>query len=110
MNGNLGLALLISVPILLLLVLSFVRFQRVPTMSNAFPALGAACLSVMVLTHIAEALRLFPAMGFGQRHSLGHYLDLASTYLGIAFLVAASLCPLLKLDSVLRVTGGSTRF
>jgi hypothetical protein len=96
MNGNLGLALVIGVPILLLFVLSFVRWTRMPTVSGAFPVLGAACLLAMVLTHVAEALRLFPAMGFGQRHSAGHYLDLISTYLGIAFLVAASLCPLLK--------------
>jgi hypothetical protein len=58
--------------------------------------LGAASLLVMDLTHVAEGLNLFPAMGWGQRYSPGHYLDLLSVYVGIAFLVAASLCPLLR--------------
>jgi hypothetical protein len=53
----------------------------------------------MVFTHIAEALRLFPGMGWGLRHSAGHYVDLLSTWFGIAFLVAASLCPLLRRTS-----------
>jgi hypothetical protein len=96
MNATLGLAVVIGTPILMLLVLSFRRFARTPTASGALPLLGAACLLVMVLTHLSEALHLFPAMGWGQRHSPGHYLDWVSTALGIAFLVAASLCPLLR--------------
>jgi hypothetical protein len=89
-------ALIIGVPILLLFVLATRRFISRPTVSGAFLVLGAASLSVMVLTHIAEGLRLFPGMGWGRRHSPGHYLDLLSVYAGIAFLVAASLCPLLR--------------
>jgi uncharacterized membrane protein len=100
MNATLGVSLIIGTPILILLVLSFLRFIHRPTVPGVFPALGAACLFVMVLTHIAEALRVFPAMGWGQRHSPGHYLDLISTFLGIAFLVAASLCPLLKRENL----------
>ena len=65
-------------------------------MTNVFLVLGAGSLLVMVLTHVAEGLHLFPTMGWGQRHSPGHYLDLVSVYAGIAFLVAASLCPLLR--------------
>jgi hypothetical protein len=95
MNGTLVVALVIGVPIVTLLVLSLRQFLRRPSMSAAFPVLGAAGLMVMVLTHVAEALRLFPAMGWGQRHSMGHYIDWGSTFAGIAFLVAAALCPLL---------------
>ena len=96
MNATLGLALLIGTPILVLLVRSSQRFTRTPTVAAAFPVLGAGSLMVMVLTHVAEGLHLFPTMGWGQQHSAGHYLDWVSTFLGIAFLVAAALCPLLE--------------
>ena len=33
-------------------------------------------------THIGEALRLFPFMGWGRDHSIGHYIDLSSAALG----------------------------
>ncbi len=45
--------------------------------------LGAGCLIVVVLTHIFEALHLFPFMQWGSPHSFGHYLDLTSAILGL---------------------------
>jgi branched-subunit amino acid transport protein len=39
---------------------------------------GFGCLAVVVLTHIAEKLNLFPVMGWGLPDSPGHYLDLVS--------------------------------
>ena len=87
---------MIGVPILLLFILGGRVFLRKPTLSGGFLTVGAASLLVMVFTHLAEGLRLFPSMGWGQRHSPGHYLDLLSVYGGIGFLVAASLCPLLR--------------
>jgi len=96
MNMTLIVAVVIGVPIVLLFILAARRFATTPTVTSALTVLGAASLVVMVLTHIAEALNLFPAMGWGQRHSVGHYLDLLSVYAGIAFLVAAALCPLLR--------------
>jgi hypothetical protein len=96
MNMTLTVAIVIGAPILLLVVLSGRRVASAPTVTNVFTLLGATSLLVMVLTHVAEALNLFPTMGWGQRHSVGHYLDLVSVYAGIAFLVAASLCPLLR--------------
>ena len=96
MNTTVIVAIVIGAPILLLLVLAARRVASAPTVTNVFTLLGACSLLVMVLTHIAEGLQLFPAMGWGQRHSVGHYLDLGSVYAGIAFLVAASLCPLLR--------------
>ena len=96
MTRTLLVAVVIGVPILLLCVLAVRRLATAPTWTNTFTVLGAGSLLVMVLTHIAEAFNLFPAMGWGQRHSVGHYLDLLSVYAGIAFLVAAALCPLLR--------------
>ena len=38
---------------------------------------------VVVVAHICEALRLFPSMQWGLKHSTGHYLDLFSAILGL---------------------------
>ena len=40
---------------------------------------------VVVLTHICEALDLFPWMHWGLAGSLGHYLDLSGAVLGLTF-------------------------
>jgi hypothetical protein len=40
---------------------------------------------LVILTHVAEALHLFPAMRWGAPDSLGHYLDLSSAVLGVTF-------------------------
>ena len=50
--------------------------------------LGAGCLVIVVLTHVCETFHLFPAMGWGLKHSPGHYLDLDAAALGLAFLPA----------------------
>jgi hypothetical protein len=49
--------------------------------------LGFVCLAVVVLTHVAEWLRVFPGMGWGLRSSPGHYLDFVSAVLGCALLI-----------------------
>ena len=55
---------------------------------------GSACFIVVVLTHVAEALHIFPSMGWGLPDSAGHYLDLVSAILGCALLPAGSLIAL----------------
>jgi hypothetical protein len=47
---------------------------------------GSACLIVVVLTHIAEMLDLFPSMGRGLPNSIGHYLDFVSAVLALMLL------------------------
>ena len=49
--------------------------------------LGAGCLLIVVLTHVCERFHLFPVMGWGLKHSPGHYLDLSAAILGLAFLL-----------------------
>ena len=39
---------------------------------------------IVVLTHLFETLHLFPSMNWGRPHSVGHYLDLISTVLGVS--------------------------
>jgi uncharacterized membrane protein len=65
------------------------RIRRRRTPSAWLQVAGAGCLVVVVLTHVAEAFRLFPTMGWGEPHSVGHYLDLTSAALGVTMLCAA---------------------
>jgi hypothetical protein len=43
---------------------------------------GTGLVAVVVLTHVAEALHIFPWMGWGLPNSPGHYLDLVSAIAG----------------------------
>lgn len=52
---------------------------------------SSACFVIVIVTHIAEALRLFPAMGWGEPRSIGHYVDLTSAIGGIALLALSVL-------------------
>jgi hypothetical protein len=40
--------------------------------------IGTGFVIVVILTHVAEALHIFPVMGWGLPNSPGHYLDLVS--------------------------------
>ena len=57
------------------------------TVGRIFILFGLACLLMVVLTHVAEALHIFPAMGWGLPNSVGHYLDLVSAILGVTLLL-----------------------
>lgn len=56
---------------------------RQRTISSWFQLIGAGCLMFVVLTHVAEALNLFPWMYWGLPHSIGHYADFGSAVLGL---------------------------
>jgi uncharacterized membrane protein len=71
------------VPTCVLFSGSTVLFLRGKTVWTFLQLLGAACLVVVVLTHICEALHLVPWMRWGSEHSVGHYLDIGSTVLGL---------------------------
>jgi len=75
MNGILLKALILSVPACTLFagaaVLSF-RSKSVPSLPQL---LGAGCLTVVVLTHVADALDLFSGMGWGIENSIGEAVE-----------------------------------
>jgi hypothetical protein len=83
MNAILLKGLAALVPMGLLLSGSAVLFFRSKTVWSLLQLLGAACLAVVVLTHICEALHLFPSMQWGAEHSVGHYLDFGSAVFGL---------------------------
>jgi hypothetical protein len=53
--------------------------------------LGIACFVVVALTHVFEAFAIFPALGWGQPRSIGHYIDLGSAILGLTLVTAGFL-------------------
>jgi hypothetical protein len=83
MNPMLIKALAVLVPVSLLLVYSVAVFVTRKTVSAALQIVGATCLVVVVLAHVAEALHLLPAMRWGEPDSVGHYIDLSSAVLGV---------------------------
>jgi succinate dehydrogenase/fumarate reductase cytochrome b subunit len=76
------------VPAGALLAGSIIMFSKAKTDASLLQVLGAAGLVLVVLTHVFEALELFPWMRWGDKHSIGHYLDLGSA------VVALTLFPL----------------
>ena len=51
---------------------------------------------IVVLTHVAEMLQIFPDMGWGLPNSRGHYLDLVSAVLGSTLLIAGAVLSVVK--------------
>ena len=83
MNARLTKALVVLVPVGILFMGSVLLFRRERNLGSFLQLLGAGCLVVVVLTHICEAVHLFPWMQWGSEHSAGHYLDLASAVLSL---------------------------
>ena len=76
MNVTLLKALIALVPAGTLFLGSAILFFEGKTLGSSLQLLGAGCLVIVVLTHVAEALNLFPWMHWGLKHSVGHYIDL----------------------------------
>jgi hypothetical protein len=91
MNVTLLKALVVLVPTCLLFLGAVVLFLRGKSVGSFIQAIGAGCLVVAVLTHICEALHVFPWMRWGSEHSVGHYLDLWGAVLGLTLFPAGYL-------------------
>ena len=65
MNATLSKALVALVPAGILFVGSLLLFLRERTLGSFLQPLGAGCLVMVVLTHLCEALHLFPWMLWG---------------------------------------------
>ena len=73
------------VPASLLFLGSVVLFRKERSAWSLLQVLGSGCIVVVVLTHVSEALQLFPWMRWGLENSPGHYLDLSNAVLGFTF-------------------------
>ena len=60
-------------------------------LSSALMALGLGCFGVMALTHVFEAFSILPALGWGQPHSVGHFIDLVAALLGVTLVTTSFL-------------------
>jgi hypothetical protein len=76
-------ALLVSVGIVPFAAWSVVKLRRSPSVATGAQALGAFGLLLVVVAHICEGFRLLPQMGWGEPHSVGHYLDLLGAAIGL---------------------------
>jgi hypothetical protein len=95
MNVTLLKALAALVPVCMLFSWSVVLFFRGRTLCSFLQLLGAGCLVMVILTHISEALDLFPWMHWGLPNSVGHYLDFLSAILGLTLFPVGYLCHVL---------------
>jgi hypothetical protein len=76
-------ALIAFLPACMLFSGSAVLFLRGKSGCALLQLIGAACLMIVVLAHVCEALHLFPWMQWGSEHSIGHYLDFCGAVLGL---------------------------
>ena len=86
MNATLIKALIVLIPAGLIFVRCLFLLRHHVTAGRILQLCGSVSLIVVVLTHIAEALHFLPFMGWGEAHSAGHYLDLASAVLAVTLL------------------------
>lgn len=96
MNVTLLRALVTLLPACLLFSGSMVLMFRERTAPSFLQVLGAGGLIVVILTHICEALRILPWMGWGFDNSIGHYLDLSSALLSVTLFPIGYLLHALK--------------
>ena len=83
MHVMLAKAFVTLLPLCLLFCGAIIFFVRARSVGSFLQLVGAGCLLVVPLTHICEALHIFPWMKWGLEHSAGHYLDLSSAVLGV---------------------------
>ncbi len=91
MNAALLKGLAALVPAGMLFSGSVVLFFRGKSVCSLLQLLGAGCLVLVVLTHVCEALHLFPWMHWGLEQGVGHYLDFWSAILGLTLFPAGYL-------------------
>lgn len=83
MNPTLSVSLLALLPAGCLLAAAFLLFRRARNPATFLQLLGATGFMGVVVAHLCEGLGLFPAMGWGEPDSVGHYLDLGGALTGI---------------------------
>jgi hypothetical protein len=91
MSATLVRAVVALVPVCMLFAGAVFFFVTEKSAGSLLQLVGAGCLLAVILTHIFEALRLFPWMQWGVEHSVGHYLDFWSAVLGLTLFPAGYL-------------------
>jgi hypothetical protein len=84
-------SLIALVPASMLFFGSIFVFFGAKTVWSFLQLLGAACLVMVVLTHVFETFHMFRWMNWGRDKSIGHYLDFWSAVLGLSLFPAGYL-------------------
>jgi hypothetical protein len=79
-------AMVVFIPVSAVLVVSALVAERERSAGALLQLLGSAFLTIVVLTHVCEALGLLAWMNWGRKDSVGHYVDLAGAILGLILL------------------------
>ena len=72
-----------------LLAVSVARLLAGRSPASTLQALGLISFAIVASTHVFEAFAVLPALGWGRPDSVGHFIALTATLLGVV-LVAAS--------------------
>jgi hypothetical protein len=91
MNAAVLKGLLALVATCVFLGVSVVLFLTRRGVGSALQALGIGCFGVMALTHVFEELSILPEFGWGQPHSVGHFIDLVAALLGVTLMTTSFL-------------------
>ena len=91
MNATLIRALFIAVPVTTALLASVISVRRARTFPAALMVGGTVCLEVVVLAHVAEAMRWLPRTRWGEPNSAGHYVDLVSAVTAVLLLTVGGM-------------------
>jgi hypothetical protein len=75
--------LFVAIPVSLFLGWSAKVFMRRKSLGSLMQLIGAGSLLIVIWVHILEALHLLAFMHWGEAHSAGHYVDLASAIAGL---------------------------
>jgi|ERR1700732_5306949 hypothetical protein len=91
MNAAVLKGLLALVAACTFLGVSIVLFLTRRGLASALQAMGIGCFGVMALTHVFEEFSILPGLGWGQPHSVGHFIDLVTALLGVTFMTTSFL-------------------
>ena len=86
MNRQLIKGVVASIPVTAIVWYAMAVFARRRSIWAVVQLAGAAGLVIVVVAHVCEALHLLPWFGWGQEHSVGHYIDLSGAILGLVLL------------------------
>ncbi len=86
MNVTLIKAVVASIAVAVIFWYAITMFAQRQTLWSAIQLTGAGGFAVVVVAHMCEALHLLPWFGWGEEHSVGHYIDLTSAILGLTLL------------------------
>ena len=88
-----SLALVVAV-LLVLGITASLRRRR--SGSRRLLLVSAGFFVIVAMSHVFEAFRILPAVGWGQPRSPGHFIDLAAALAGVTCLLAATVAVLVR--------------